>query len=255
MSKLTPLALLALLAIGTTLVPGPAAAQVGGSWSYDEHVCGDCHGAHPQNPLSTLIRRGTSQLSGQASGISLTSVRCLECHGIESDRLGVKSDRPVPTVGATYLGPVLNNDHELGGGGGNVRALMSARSRWDFGGEPRAGAGIALGPGNVQVNCTSCHDPHRAWEVTEQTELLDATCLACHDQDRNQGDHRQLSCGVCHKLHNAPSELFRESNRDNVCGACHIGAPIPLNPGIEPVPGPPVHSSPSGSCQSCHEEH
>lgn len=205
--------------------PSPASAQVGGVWYTNEHVCGDCHGAHPDNPISTLLYQGSSSISGQVSGISLTTVRCLQCHGVESDRLQAQSDRPVPTAGATYLGPDLKDNHPLGRKDG------------------------------YDIDCTTCHLPHDPQIVTQQTETMDQTCMQCHRASRNQGDHATLSCGICHKLHTPPKDLFRESDRDAICGACHLGAPLPTNPGIEPVIGPPVHSSPQGQCRDCHEEH
>lgn len=216
------------IALALCLIAAPAAAQgVGGVWDHDEHVCGDCHGAHPDNPLSTLVYQGSSVLAGQYGGLSLTSVRCFQCHGVQSDREQANSDRPVPLAGATYLGPSTGEDHKLG----------QAEPDWPT------------------INCTTCHDPHKPWQITQQIESLDQACLQCHRADRNQGDHALLSCGICHRLHNGPQELFRESDRDNICGACHLGAPTPMYPGIEPVVGPPVHSSPQGRCRDCHEEH
>jgi hypothetical protein len=225
-SRVLPLILTAGLLVGAA--PGQAVAQgVGGVWDYDAHVCGDCHGAHPTNPVSTLVYLGSSVLAGQFSGLSMVSERCLQCHGVEADRQQAKSDRVVPLAGATYLGPSTSEDHKLG--------------RAD--------------PDLPTVNCTMCHSPHRPWEVTQQTPVLDQACLQCHKASRDQGDHAVLSCGICHRLHNGPTELFRESDRDNICGACHVGAPTPLYPGISPVIGPAVHTSPQGRCRDCHKEH
>ena len=210
------------------LLAAPASGQgVGGVWDHDEHVCGDCHGAHPSDPLSVLLRGGSSVLAGQFPNLSLVSERCLACHGVEEDRQQTSSDRPVPLVGAVYLGPSTSEDHTLG----------------------------QEQPEDPVVNCTTCHDPHQPWEVTQQTETLDQACLQCHSPDRDRGVHALLSCGICHRVHNGPQKLFREADLDNICGACHLGAPTPVYPGIEPVPGPPVHSMPQGSCKKCHTEH
>ncbi|MFQ5538652.1 MAG: cytochrome c3 family protein [Gemmatimonadota bacterium] len=102
------------------------------------------------------------------------------------------------------------------------------------------------------MNCTTCHDPHKPRQITQQTESLDQACLQCHKANRN---HALLSCGICLRLHKGPRELFRESDRDNICGACHLGTPTPMYPGMEPVMGPPVHSSRQGRCRDWHKEH
>lgn len=207
-----------LLVVGLGLAPGAAAGAQSG-----EHVCGDCHTPHPTSS-AYLQRTGHSQLANQAPGLDAAGIRCLQCHGTPADRSLAVSSRPVPTVGALYLGPTLSDDHDLG----------------------------------QEIQCTSCHDPHRPELVTEQSISQEITCVSCHDAGEfaPQG-HLSTVCGSCHRLHNGPGSLLREADPDFLCGACHEGVgPTPVNPGIDPVTGPPGHTEPqSGRCVECHRVH
>lgn len=225
----------------------------------DSHVCGDCHGSHTVRPgVAALVRAGRSELTPQAPGIGDASIRCLQCHGTEGDRRQAGSDRPVLLDGALYLGGGLHDDHRLGWGPvgeGYARSLSVEEPYGD-----RPGLRVLRPDFDAEgaVECGSCHDPHAAWVVGRQDPRQVETCLVCHDPVILIGGHGTVPCGACHLLHGARSveHLGRERSPDYLCGACHDGAPVPLNLGIQPLPGPPVHIEPTSTrCSECHGIH
>ena len=249
---------LAVVAVGVS--SASARGQLGGVWVSDEHGCGDCHAPHTDGRgRSALVRSGTSELTPMAPGLGPFSLRCLECHGSAGDRQQARSDRTIPLAGATYLGANLHDDHALGRV--TVNGVSTDRGSFDpLGGGQGSPLQLLrndLGP-DLSVECGSCHDPHDPWLITQQTQVQDDTCLACHSPEFDLGGHGIASCGSCHRTHGAPEveHLLRELRPESLCGACHDGGALPLNLGIDPVPGRPVHTDPADRrCGDCHRIH
>lgn len=168
------------------------------------------------------------------------------------------SDRRVPAANGVYLGGNLLDDHPLGLQTTETASLNP--THWDpFGTQSLSAQRVGpLTTSGGAVDCRSCHDAHDTWRVTGQGRNQTITCLKCHDQAYDSGPHGLASCGSCHRLHEAKdkNDLLREANSDTLCGACHAGAMTPSNPGIDPVPGRPLHAQPSDpACADCHQIH
>lgn len=246
----------ALLLAPFTFRESPLVAQEGGVWGAEEHDCADCHGAHVDGRgRSALVRSGMSEVAPQAPGINEHSVRCLQCHGTPGDRRLVTPERRAPLLEAIYLGGNLADDHALG-----TFSASDALARFDLFRDPANDIAILrpdIEPSGV-IECASCHEVHASWLVTQQSQLQDDACLGCHDQGLDLGSHGIASCGSCHRMHGSPGarDLVRELRVDQLCGACHAGAPLPSNLGIESMAARPLHAEPGDTrCSGCHSIH
>jgi predicted CXXCH cytochrome family protein len=251
------LLLVAVLAVVWCVRSASLAAQ-DGSASLDVHACDDCHGTHDAAPgRSALVRKGWSSVTPQAPGIGPGSERCLQCHGTAGDREQAELLGRLTGGEPSLLGGSLFDDHPLGTArsAGFRDPLVPPGST---GGTVRDPWGLPGFDADGTVECTSCHDPHETWAVAAQTSSQDETCLSCHDDALDFNSHGIASCGSCHRQHATPNSDFmlRERSPNDLCGACHRGAPPPLQSGIEEIPGSPLHDQPSDpDCKACHTIH
>jgi predicted CXXCH cytochrome family protein len=125
-----------------------------------------------------------------------TSLLCLSCHDgtVAVDAFG---DTPTSTFtldasSTAYVGQDLSNDHPIGFA--YDTALSTADpglydpSSTDAGVSERPGnidVALLFGPGDDQMECASCHDPHAAAGVANflrKDNAASALCLTCHDK-------------------------------------------------------------------------
>lgn len=175
--------------------------QLAGS---SEERCVLCHGAHFAGQAPYLLKSDDSSVLNVAR-VDAVSRSCLRCHWTVSLR-DQQPEFVVPAdpIDGLYLGPVPGDDHPMGmqGGGG-------------FGG--------ASDP----VECMSCHEPHApgADVIPDPVEQM-ILCTLCHEPVMPAPtEHTTLACTDCHQLHNAGSNLLRDTSADPTCLACHAVVP------------------------------
>lgn len=230
----------------------------------ESEICVFCHTPHnslPSSPLwnkndpgytYTLYHSSTIQgVPGQPAG---SSILCLSCHD-----------------GTTALGNVISRSSEIvftGGisnlppGNTNISTDLADDHPISF----DYTTGLAAADGQIkdptaiippvslengQVQCTSCHDPHR--NVTNDfllvTSQFSELCFSCHDRDywsssvhssstaswngngpdpwphTNYPNVAENGCENCHNPHNAGNEqrLMNSLAEENNCLTCHNG--------------------------------
>ncbi len=213
-------------------------------------VLGNRPDSHP-----TSYQRYRSSTMESTSGAPPPATRmCLSCHDgtiavgqTRADRLAMRAtgDSRPGGFAKTSIGTDLRRTHPVA-----VRALPGMKLR-----APPPGAAARLSAGG-QVECTSCHDPHREDRDPVQHKFLvasnrqSALCLDCHTLDgwlSNPSAHRSSTrppgsingsatgygtvgdnaCASCHKQHGADERgrllAGGQISDDKLCLGCHDG--------------------------------
>ena len=235
---------------------GPAENRVGEATS----PCFFCHASHggaaglSNRPESNApVRTYDSDVLGARAGLPTGSSRaCLSCHdGTVAVGATLKRERHQGTgarIGPqrrSNLGTDLRTSHPV-----SMRASSGQRSHAPYPGQS------VTADAQGQVQCTSCHDPHRSNGDPLVGKFLvmpiqrSALCLECHDTAAYQavnGSHAQSAaslpadvelpfrsvgeagCLACHAVHGAQPNtrlVVRGGvgDDDSACLRCHAGA-------------------------------
>lgn len=153
-------------------------------------ICIFCHTPHnalKNGPSGDLWNHADSTqqftfFDGSTTGTpNQASLSCLSCHdgvtGVDSYG-GTSGSTNIPSSSSAYVGTDLQNDHPIGIAypptGGSYNALAAAQT-----------AGIKFfGGGTDQVECASCHNPHKGATANYFLRIdnsASALCLACHN--------------------------------------------------------------------------
>ena len=234
--------------------PGPVKAQT------ETEICVFCHAPHNTNPAIPLWNHTmsagvnyqpyTSSTLNAAVGVPTGSSKlCLSCHdgtvAIGSTmKSGAIAMRGVggsgQLTGAAVIGPDLRNDHPVSFVPSLAADIVA----------PPAGSPVKL-DANGQVQCRSCHEPHRMdIDSTAQKFLVtnnsaSGLCVVCHNKQywaTNPSSHKTSNkafaaaqgahtgyttvatngCESCHKPH-AAAAAQRNLNgvEEGACTSCH----------------------------------
>lgn len=220
-----------------------------------EEICVYCH-----TPHSAVARRGlwsralpsvnyklyeSSTTEAELQQPTGSSRLCLSCHdgrvASDSGGRGPRSRAPAVRVeGAAVLGTDLSDDHPISFV--YDTALVTRRRELV---EPRGVPPEVKLDDNGQMQCTSCHDPHRDRfaHFLVRDPSKSSLCVACHDVKLwNTSSHAistvrprqgpadaatvaELGCAGCHRMHAAehPERLLRSQEEENLCFSCHNG--------------------------------
>jgi predicted CXXCH cytochrome family protein len=266
-----------LLALHVAVVPGRAESilvskhnlSVSGPGTVkaaaESEVCVFCHTPHNSSPKAPLWNRfdsgatylpyrstTTKATVGQPTGASKL---CLSCHDgtvalgmvrsrSTAIRLGGGSATMPP--GNSRLGTDLADDHPVSFVYDS--ALASANGQLK---NPSSLLGAVRLDQNLQVQCTSCHDPHnnQFGQFLVQANVASSLCLNCHDEkywtdsshaiatktwNGNYPDPwphtsettvRDNGCENCHRPHSAGTKqrLLNFADEEANCYSCHNG--------------------------------
>jgi predicted CXXCH cytochrome family protein len=276
---LTLLALNARAAPGGTIIGSKHDFSGGGRSGGAEGPCVYCHASHgtvgvlSSRPESPVIHREyeSSTLSSRPGAPGGASRACLSCHdgtvAIGATR-GEKTRHAEQRIGLenrSNLGTDLRSSHPI--------SMRPSPSRGVH--PPPPGSGVTLDRGG-NVQCTSCHDPHKQdgdpllgmflVEPAQQSQL----CLSCHDSgayapagaghagsaaslppDAPQalGTMAGAGCLACHAVHGARpgSSLVARGiagDDDSACLRCHSGSIAGAAPVALDLGKPYAHSEP-----------
>ncbi len=229
-------------------------------------VCVFCHTPHNSRPEAPLWNRQLSgqtyseytsstlqSVPGQPTGSSLL---CLACHD-GTVALGALVNPPGPSndlettflTGRANIGTDLTNDHPISFTYDDALAAADQ--------ELASPAGIDLPLEGGQVQCTTCHDPHKGDipPFLRKTTLNGDLCTTCHVRsgltwDWNNAAHAvsvatpsgadpwaerkpawkgatvaENACFNCHTPHNAATPNRLQKNiEENTCFLCHDGS-------------------------------
>lgn len=228
----------------------------------ESRICIFCHTPHNSSPSGALWNRSTpgfnyqpySSSTAQASPGQPTgaSVLCLSCHDgtialgkvLTQSQIAMSGATNMPQ-GRTNLGTDLRNDHP-------VSFVYS--SSLANGGEfvhPGTLSGVVKLDATGQLQCTSCHDPHKNdfAKFLVKSNLRGALCVTCHTKTGwGHGIHKsstrqwdgsgtdpwpttswntveENACQNCHQPHASGSNqrLLRSNNEEDNCLVCHNG--------------------------------
>ena len=215
--------------------------------SSEQEICIFCHTPHNSSPDAPLWNRASSgqnyqpyssstalALVGQPTG---SSILCLSCHdgtialGDVLSRPGrISMNQTTIPQGATRIGTDLRDDHPISF---NYTSNL-ANSRKELV-SPSSLTGVVKLDKNGQMQCTSCHDPHKndngKFLVMQNVES--SLCKTCHTKDYwSQTAHstsnkiKTNACGNCHTPHNAGANerLLANNNEETNCFTCHNGS-------------------------------
>lgn len=233
----------------------------------ESQVCIFCHAPHNTGGLTPLWNRQLSVASyqiyqsstldaapGQPTG---SSKLCLSCHDgtvalgnvlSRSERIRMQGGDFLP-AGLTNLGTDLSDDHPVSFFYTSGLAASDAQLR-----PPSALPAEVVLDANSQLQCTSCHDPHRntLGNFLVRREEFGELCIACHDMTGWSQSSHQMSgastlgvptadwpfstvaenaCRSCHVSHTAGGKhrlLIYENEEDN-CLSCHSGLVARMN--------------------------
>jgi len=211
----------------------------------EQEICVFCHTPHNSSPQAPLWNRAssgqnyqpynsTSALAsvGQPTGASML---CLSCHdgtialGDVLSKAGRIQVNQTFIQGNTRIGTDLTDDHPISF---NFTSTL-AQQRGELI-NPSSLTGVVKLDSNGQMQCTSCHDPHKndngKFLVMQNVES--SLCKTCHQKDfwdqtahSSSGKIKSQACGNCHLPHNAGAdERLLDSNfEENNCLSCHNG--------------------------------
>ena len=229
--------------------PGPVRA------ADEDRICVFCHAAHVDHAEVPLWNHQTSGridyqpytsplASAPAATVGGVSRLCLSCHdgtiavgavrGPEGTITMLQTDAAgrLRAGSSGYLGTDLSGAHPV-----SVDHALAARQRSVTGAtqlrsHPQV-AGLDLLDPRGQVQCTSCHDPHRDpasfgvqvppfWRGVTFSEV----CEACHSAAVSEAGHAdpQLlieGCGSCHVGHGSPGQPMLPHHEERNCLQCH----------------------------------
>jgi predicted CXXCH cytochrome family protein len=229
----------------------------------ETEICLFCHTAHNSKPSSPLWNRNASgasytlyssttlkALPGQPSG---SSILCLSCHDGTIALGSVLSRGTVITfantvnmpVGTSNLSTNLQNDHPISF---TYDANLATQNTQII---SPASLNPVIKLENSQLQCTSCHDPHKNIysDFLVASTQYSNICNACHQSTGwNAGSHStatktwnnvapnpwpnsqwttvaENACASCHNSHNAASNtrLLNSLAEETVCLNCHNG--------------------------------
>lgn len=269
--------LLLALALAVVLAPPtPGRAQSGGSVVGSKHdlsvtgpgpiravsetnPCTFCHIPHAASgklsarpdPKSAYLPYDSSTMSAKPGAPTGASRVCLSCHD-GTIAVGRTIARDIPTTGGSiapgsraHIGTDLRSTHPISFAPG-----PSQKTR-----RPPAGDAVKYDHGG-QVQCTSCHDPHRQYGDPQVGKFLvkasarSQLCLSCHDalqaspsasshanavaqfgvregNTTGRASVGEAGCEACHPSHHGDGKgrlLDRASGDDDApCLRCHSG--------------------------------
>jgi predicted CXXCH cytochrome family protein len=242
--------------------PGPVKAQT------ETEICVFCHTPHNANPAVPLWNHTmsagvsyqpyTSTTLNAAVGVPTGSSKlCLSCHDgtvaigstIKPGSIamgGVNSSGQL--TGTSVIGADLRNDHPVSFAPAATADIMA----------PPAGSPVKL-DANGQVQCRTCHDPHRMdVDATTKKFLVvnnsaSGLCMTCHNKEywstnpsshktstksftAPQGAHTGYStvatngCESCHKPHGAAAaQRSLKGAEESACAPCHGSSGVGRN--------------------------
>jgi predicted CXXCH cytochrome family protein len=233
--------------------------------------CAMCHETHSQSATAYSLRvseipvvvsrnsPGTTQLGS----ITRSCVRCHLTGDLRDRQPGFAGSSSSSSSGSdSYLGLDLRDDHPLGQlnlalATGHSSALpVRALERSELG-----STRPPLGAATQDVECTTCHDPHRRTGSVPTPEEQRLLCTGCHEPGGySLRSHSSLACSDCHSLHGGTEvALLAEPVLDLLCNSCHDPSGVPLGTRAH---RPELPQAPSGhdrslgeSCLGCHEAH
>ena len=229
----------------------------------EEEICLFCHTAHnsvPQGPLwnrnnpgSTYTLYSSSTLKALPTQPSGSSILCLSCHDgtialgsvlSRSTTISFASAVNMP-AGASNLSTDLRNDHPISFTYDAALAALNTKIK-----APSA-LPTTIKLENNQLQCTSCHDPHKNLysDFLVASTQNGGLCNACHQQPSWTASAHNTStktwnqvapnpwpytpwttvadnaCASCHNSHNAgsTSTLLKYQAEESNCLDCHNG--------------------------------
>jgi len=269
----------------------------------EERVCIFCHTPHHASPVTPLWSRPTSSTvydlyqsstliakPGQPSGASRL---CLSCHD-GTVALGAlygfdPGSNVIPMAGGITRLPATRASN-LGGAGG--RDLTNDHPiSFPYTSELAHGNGQLKAPSELnqairleqgQLQCTSCHSPHRnpygKFLVLDNTNS--ALCVSCHlingwseSGHANNPALKAAGCGDCHLPHNGSgnNRLLVSAAQELNCLPCHKSGgsgkdiqsqlskaythPVGQYAGVHDEAENPLSAAKHVECQDCHNTH
>jgi len=231
----------------------------------ESRICVFCHTPHNSVPSGPLWNRNTPgfnytpyrsstahALPGQPTGASLL---CLSCHDgtialgeVRSEPTPIQMQGGVTTmpVGPGRLGTDLSDDHPISF---NYTSAL-ATSNGELADPSTLTAEVRL-DGSGQLQCTSCHNPHKNdfGQFLVKSNIQGALCVTCHKKNQwTQSSHKTSTatwngtgvdpwpntewvtvadnaCQNCHQPHSAGNgeRLLNYPAEEDNCTACHNG--------------------------------
>ncbi|MBF0174053.1 MAG: hypothetical protein HQL83_11475 [Magnetococcales bacterium] len=175
-----------------------------------EAACLNCHDTHTVPGARRLLREGNDSASSpKSSGNAALEETCYQCHNTSSASILNSTANSVPdiktdftTVGNKHM-PIASADQTAGSEVHSIGANLSSNLLSTWSGAPQhAGANfvedpLLLGKGNLNnrhVECTDCHNPHRALKNSSYTGGGSAT-QATHNHSATV-QHSNTASGV-----------------------------------------------------------
>lgn len=273
---------LSVVMLGSTGTAGRLAAQhvaaeQSGDVIAEAEACALCHATHRGGGEQGLKLGAdpSGSISGQVLSLGLTrqladaSLACLRCHGTPEDRARQREfggRQPSGLSNRGYLGPDLTDDHPIGSMDRDPAMLPSISQPGALRPEEdllRARLAIVGQPGDLRVECTTCHDPHDRDGMRLNVEEEQLLCTSCHDPGIYISlIHGTVGCSACHSVHGSGvnPRLLKAPDADLLCSSCHVAGVFPQSraaPGVQFDTGPIAHLSDpkDGECATCHETH
>ncbi len=265
--------------------PGPVKALTERAASVFCHVShrGGPHGTNRPDLRGPIQPYRSSTMAGQAPSTPTGATRiCLSCHDgtialgeTRTRRIEMNAAAPGGRMppGRSLLGTDLRGTHPV-----SFRPVHGVKVH-----EPPPGDAVKLDRAG-QLQCTSCHDPHREYVDAQHGDFLvktprsSALCLSCHSASAYQaagGSHAtsmaaprpgilattaertvsEAGCLACHQSHGADERgrLVKpnpNAGDDRLCLDCHNGQVARLDVARQ-ASKPYAHASPAGA--SAHD--
>lgn len=231
--------------------------------SSESRICVFCHTPHNSSPNGPLWNRdmpgfnyqpytsSTAQaLPGQPTGASLL---CLSCHDgtialgkTLNGQIAMQGGVTTIPLGATNLSQDLRDDHPISF---DYTSALATRNGELV--DPGTLSGVVKLDRSGQLQCTSCHDPHKNdfGKFLVMSNTRGALCVTCHSKNQwNQASHNlsnaswdgtstdpwpftewttvtNNACQNCHQPHSAGSgeRLLNYADEEANCTSCHNG--------------------------------
>jgi DmsE family decaheme c-type cytochrome len=211
--------------------------------AYSRKGADSCLACHADAVTLAVFRGPHGRPEDAGSPFGVGQLQCEACHGPGGDHAGrVRRGEQRPALiefGGEGATPVeFQNDMCLG------CHDQEQSATWHAGGH-----------GGDDIACADCHKSHGARDAVLTTAMQAEVCHNCHAQQRSAGlkpfahplDEGQMSCGACHRIHDAVGEpqLVR-ATLNQTCYQCHAEKRGPFLWEHAPV---------AEDCSVCHAPH
>lgn len=206
----------------------------------EQQICVFCHTTHSAGTARPGWNRSAS--GGTYNVYSSTSLKarpgqptgssklCLSCHdgtiavgSVLSQKQQIQMVGGVTTLppGKSRLGTDLSGDHPISFRYDDALATQQPTLK-----NPRLLPSNVPLDANLEVQCTSCHEPHnnKIGKFLVMDNSHSQLCNTCHNSGTTTVLNHQ-DCSSCHQSHSAPSgpHLLKAAKVTDTCLACHSG--------------------------------